>query len=119
MISEWSFPDEFLRRVYIPFDNEIRIGGDFYLRLGDALDELHLFFTKETGQHVFVYILRQRGRSAVGIGRIAAKGDGNRHFPASLFVFGEMTGADLVFVPMHAGERGAEELHPVHTDIAG
>src|SRR5664280_716647 len=116
MISKWSFPYHFLRRVNKSFNHDIGITGNKKV-VGDTFYKLNFFLSQETCKDIFVDILRQRGCCSVGIYRVAAEGNSYRHSFPGLLPFLKVICTCLMTLPVHGCRFTVENLHPVHTDI--
>ena len=117
VVAEGPLAHQRRRGVHEPLDDDVGVGRDLEAG-GHALHHPDPLAAQEAGEEVLVDVGRQRRRGAVGEGRVAAQRDGHRHPLAAPLVLAVVGGGGLVELPVHGQLARAQDLQPVHPDVA-
>ena len=116
VVAERPLEHQLVARVDVPFDDDLGFGGDFEVGR-HGFGQPHRLPAQESGEQKLVDRRRQRRRSRVDAGRIAAQRDRDGHRLPALRHHAPVRGAHLVALPVHRQLVFAEDLDAVHPHI--
>jgi len=116
VIAEGPFEHQILARVDVPFDHDLRFGGDLEVG-GHSLGQPYRLAAQKSREQILVDRRRQGRRRRIDGCGVAAQCDRDRHRLAALRHRAPMRRADFVPLPVHRQLVLAEHLHAIHPHI--